>query len=351
FLKAGILPSQIGIITPYEGQRAFLVNYMQFTGTLKKDLYKEIEIASVDAFQGREKDYIIVSCVRSNDHQGIGFLSDPRRLNVALTRAKYGVCVLGNAKVLAKHPLWYELLMGYKEQNLLMEGPLNNMHPSGMSFPKPHKTFAEVKGKRFEMVWGSRAGGAPIKGIPVGVGIPAPVAPGIGFYDSRQMNMPGYPQQQQQPQQQPPKNAFGNGVGNLAQGMAGLSMGGFKTGYEIDTLMLSQSSTASFSQSMMKPIPKQNRAAASNMTQGGNTQFTQNSFFSQPNTQSGMGGGADSLLSQPMQAFSQSSRLEFNMVDDYKSQTDGYGAGGYSMSQDYGASQQSQQSQGGFTKF
>lgn len=102
FFKSGVVPSQIGVVTPYEGQRSYIVNYMQFNGTLKKDLYKEIEVASVDAFQGREKDYIILSCVRSNEHQGIGFLNDPRRLNVALTRAKYGVVILGNPKVLSK---------------------------------------------------------------------------------------------------------------------------------------------------------------------------------------------------------------------------------------------------------
>lgn len=102
FFKAGIMPGSIGIITPYEGQRSYIVNYMQFSGTLKKELYKEIEVASVDAFQGREKDYIILSCVRSNEQGGIGFLNDPRRLNVALTRSKYGTVILGNPKVLSK---------------------------------------------------------------------------------------------------------------------------------------------------------------------------------------------------------------------------------------------------------
>ncbi|OXG73919.1 ATP-dependent helicase [Cryptococcus neoformans MW-RSA36] len=102
FFKSGVLPNQIGVITPYEGQRSYIASYMQLHGSLKKDLYKEVEVASVDAFQGREKDYIILSCVRSNEHQGIGFLNDPRRLNVALTRAKYGVVILGNPKVLSK---------------------------------------------------------------------------------------------------------------------------------------------------------------------------------------------------------------------------------------------------------
>uniref|UniRef100_A0A672KCQ1 Regulator of nonsense transcripts 1-like n=1 Tax=Sinocyclocheilus grahami TaxID=75366 RepID=A0A672KCQ1_SINGR len=77
-LKAGAKPDQIGIITPYEGQRSYLVQYMQFSGSLHTKLYQEVEIASVDAFQGREKDFIILSCVRANEHQGIGFLNDPR---------------------------------------------------------------------------------------------------------------------------------------------------------------------------------------------------------------------------------------------------------------------------------
>ena len=104
FLSSGTLPEQIGVVTPYEGQRAYLVSYMQRNGALRQQLYADIEVASVDAFQGREKDYIILSCVRSNDRQGIGFLADPRRLNVALTRARYGLVVLGNPKVLSKLP-------------------------------------------------------------------------------------------------------------------------------------------------------------------------------------------------------------------------------------------------------
>lgn len=139
FLRCGVKPEQIGVITPYEGQRAYLVQYMQYQGSLHSKLYQEIEVASVDAFQGREKDIIIMSCVRSNEHQGIGFLNDPRRLNVALTRAKYGIIIVGNPKVLSKQPLWNHLLNFYKEQKVLVEGPLNNLKESMIQFAKPKK--------------------------------------------------------------------------------------------------------------------------------------------------------------------------------------------------------------------
>jgi regulator of nonsense transcripts 1 len=141
FFKAGVQPQDIGVITPYEGQRSYVVSSMQNTGTFKKENYKEVEVASVDAFQGREKDFIVLSCVRSNDHQGIGFLSDPRRLNVALTRAKYGLVILGNPKVLSKHPLWHHLLLHFKERNCLVEGPLTNLQTSLLQFSRPKTTY------------------------------------------------------------------------------------------------------------------------------------------------------------------------------------------------------------------
>ena len=135
------------MITPYEGQRAYVTNHLATSGSLRADAYEEIEVASVDAFQGREKDVIVLSCVRSNEHQGIGFLSDPRRLNVALTRARYGLIILGNARVLAQDPLWHALLTHLQDRGCLAEGSLANLKPSVVPLPRPKRGGAATEAR------------------------------------------------------------------------------------------------------------------------------------------------------------------------------------------------------------
>ena len=157
-LQVGVLPDDVGIITPYEGQRAYVVHYLQRNGTLPSDLYKRIEVSSVDAFQGREKQYIILSCVRSNDHQGIGFLSDARRLNVALTRAQSGLIIIGNGRVLSRSPLWHALISHYKAMNLVVEGPLSGLKAVNLTLQRPYEIRSGLFRTQTELVAG--VGGA-----------------------------------------------------------------------------------------------------------------------------------------------------------------------------------------------
>ncbi|KAG0442043.1 Regulator of nonsense transcripts 1 like protein, partial [Dictyocoela muelleri] len=122
-LNLGTLPENIGIITPYNAQR---LNITERLNIKFKNDNSKIEVASVDSFQGKEKDYIIVSLVRSNDNHKIGFLSDKRRLNVMLTRAKYGLVLIGNPKTFLKCDIWKNLIFYYQEKGLIFEGDMCN---------------------------------------------------------------------------------------------------------------------------------------------------------------------------------------------------------------------------------
>lgn len=81
----------------------------------------KLDISSVDAFQGREKDFIILSNVRSNPYGEVGFLSDYRRLNSSITRAKYGMIVIGDVNCLSNNQVWSEFIKYYCEKGLLVE--------------------------------------------------------------------------------------------------------------------------------------------------------------------------------------------------------------------------------------
>lgn len=92
---------EIGIITPYNAQVDVLKKL--FANLEIKDIEK-LEISTVDGFQGREKECIIISMVRSNPKKQVGFLNDYRRMNVAITRARRFVCLIGDSDTVTSDP-------------------------------------------------------------------------------------------------------------------------------------------------------------------------------------------------------------------------------------------------------
>merc|ERR1712187_1051058 len=84
---------------------------------------KALEIASVDAFQGREKELIVFSAVRRNWHGNVGFIADWRRLNVMVTRARRGLVVVGNADTLRADPTWSRWLDWAEGAGFVVGGP------------------------------------------------------------------------------------------------------------------------------------------------------------------------------------------------------------------------------------
>ena len=103
----------IGIISPYKEQVQYLTTEIAADEELK-EYQSQIAIKTVDGFQGQERDIIYISLVRSNDNKEIGFLNDIRRMNVALTRAKKKLVVIGDSATLANHP-FYKKFLEYTE--------------------------------------------------------------------------------------------------------------------------------------------------------------------------------------------------------------------------------------------
>ena len=112
----------IGIITPYIAQKILIQKKLRKVFD-RKEIMNKLHISSVDGFQGREKDFIIVSNVRSNPKGNIGFLDDFRRLNVSITRAKYGMIIIGNIDCLSKKSYIWEKFIKYYYNNGLLVDP------------------------------------------------------------------------------------------------------------------------------------------------------------------------------------------------------------------------------------
>jgi ATP-dependent RNA/DNA helicase IGHMBP2 len=105
-LEAGLRAEDVAVIAPYSAQVRLLGELLRVPG---------LEVDSVDGFQGREKEAVVLSLVRSNREGEVGFLADVRRMNVALTRARRKLLVVGDSATLAAHP-FYEALLGYFEE-------------------------------------------------------------------------------------------------------------------------------------------------------------------------------------------------------------------------------------------
>jgi superfamily I DNA and/or RNA helicase len=103
-LRRGLAPTELAVITPYDAQVKLLRDL------LRSEVDAGLEIGSVDGFQGREKEAIVVDLVRSNDDGDIGFLKDVRRMNVALTRAKRFLLVVGDSATLASDQFYTRFL-------------------------------------------------------------------------------------------------------------------------------------------------------------------------------------------------------------------------------------------------
>lgn len=117
-----VYPGRIGVITPYQQQLSLLREH--FTRLLGQSVAEGIEFNTVDGFQGREVDILILSTVRATTRNAqsssrIGFVADVRRMNVALTRARFSLWVVCNASTLKASPPWAALLQNAKERGVL----------------------------------------------------------------------------------------------------------------------------------------------------------------------------------------------------------------------------------------
>ncbi len=104
-VAAGLPVEDIAVIAPYAAQ----VRYLR-----SNCVHEELEIDTVDGFQGREKEAVVITCVRSNRKAEIGFLADKRRMNVALTRARRKLIVIGDSATLGAHSFYADLLQYFE---------------------------------------------------------------------------------------------------------------------------------------------------------------------------------------------------------------------------------------------
>ncbi|KAK7530517.1 P-loop containing nucleoside triphosphate hydrolase protein [Phyllosticta paracitricarpa] len=115
-VEAGVRAEDIAVVTPYNGQLAVLSQML-------KERYPGLELGSVDGFQGREKEAVVVSLVRSNTENEVGFLGEKRRLNVAMTRPKRSLCVVGDSESVGRGGKFLKRWMEFLQENADLRYP------------------------------------------------------------------------------------------------------------------------------------------------------------------------------------------------------------------------------------
>ena len=133
--------SRVAVITPYAQQASTLRR--MFSQHLGPDVQKLVEINTVDAFQGREANIVIFSCVRAAGSKGIGFLSDVRRMNVAITRAKHFLFVIARCNSIVVNPYWRDFVRAAKSNGAVIPVPMYGAH---QNFPDLRSLTAEGSG-------------------------------------------------------------------------------------------------------------------------------------------------------------------------------------------------------------
>ena len=117
-IGAGVHAEDIAVVTPYNAQLSLLFHELGL-----KDAFPGIELGSVDGFQGREKEAVVVSLVRSNSEAEVGFLAEKRRLNVAMTRPKRHLCVIGDSETVGKGSKFLKRWMEHLEKEADLRYP------------------------------------------------------------------------------------------------------------------------------------------------------------------------------------------------------------------------------------
>eukprot|EP00298_Acanthocystis_sp_HF-20_P002697 c13083_g1_i2.p1 GENE.c13083_g1_i2~~c13083_g1_i2.p1 ORF type:complete len:134 (+),score=44.57 c13083_g1_i2:56-457(+) len=118
FIRFDELKGMVGVITPYRRQVKLIKQGVQ--DKLGGSWKKIVEVNTVDGFQGREKDIIIISCVRARQDEGIGFVAKANRLNVAITRAIYSLIIVGSASKLEQHKHWRDVIEHARKNSVLI---------------------------------------------------------------------------------------------------------------------------------------------------------------------------------------------------------------------------------------